>query len=273
MIKDITLGQFFPGNSLIHRFDPGMKLIMTVVWLVALFFANSAVSYALVIASVFTVMALSRVPLKMYFKSIKPLLFIIIFTALINLMYSSEGDTVLFRFWIVSVSAEGIIHAVKIAIRIVLIVFVTSVLTYTTSPVSLAGGLEKLLSPLTNIKIPVHEFSMMMTIALRFIPTLLDETDKIMSAQKARGTDFESGGLIKRARAVIPIIIPLFVSAFRRAEELATAMESRCYSADSTNRTHLIRYKAGVKDFVSLGISAVLLAATILLNHILIFGF
>ena len=223
MIKDITLGQFFPGNSVIHKLDPRMKLILVVFYIVILFVMKSALSYLLATVFTLVLMILSKISFKTYFKGLKPLLIIVIITGIINLFYG-KGDP-LVQFWVFKITADGILNASKMILRIALLVISTAMLTYTTSPVLLTGGLEQLLSPLKVIKVPVHEFSMMITIALRFIPTLTEETDKIISAQKARGADFESGNLLKRVKAIVPIIIPLFISSFRRADELAVAME------------------------------------------------
>ncbi|HAN44590.1 MAG TPA: transporter, partial [Ruminococcaceae bacterium] len=223
MLKDITIGQYFPGHSVIHKIDPRMKIILTLVFVIMLFIAKNATG--LIIGTVFILVSylLSRVPLKMIFRSLKPVMPIVLFTALLN-MFFVEGR-VLYKIWIIKITYEGIMLAVLMSFRIVLLIAGTSLLTYTTSPITLTDGIERLLSPLKKINMPVHELAMMMTIALRFIPTLIEETDKIMSAQKARGADLETGGLIQRSKALIPILIPLFVSAFRRADELALAME------------------------------------------------
>lgn len=241
MLKDITLGQYFPGNTVIHRLDPRTKLLLTVVYIVALFLAKWFVSYGVMLAFLVTVVAISRIRLRALFKGLKPLLIIIIFTAVINLFYSS-GE-VLVEFWIFKITKEGIINAFFLVLRIMMLVMGTFLLTYTTSPIALTDGLESLLSPLKKIRFPVHELAMMMSIALRFIPTLIEETDKIISAQKARGADFETGNIFRRAKALVPILVPLFVSAFRRADELATAMECRCYhGGDGRTKLKQLRY-------------------------------
>ena len=227
MLKDITLGQYFPGNTPVHRLDPRTKLLMVIVYIVALFLAKWWVSYGLMLAFLITVVAISRIRPKALFKGLKPLLIIMIFTALLNLFYT-DGE-VLAQFWIFRITREGIVQATFLVLRIMMLVAGTFLLTYTTSPIALTDGLESLLSPLKKLHFPVHELAMMMSIALRFIPTLIEETDKIISAQKARGADFETGNIFRRAKALIPILVPLFVSAFRRADELATAMECRCY--------------------------------------------
>lgn len=265
MIKDITLGQFFPGNSVIHKLDPRMKLILVVFYIVILFVMKSALSYLLATVFTLVLMILSKISFKTYFKGLKPLLIIVIITGIINLFYG-KGDP-LVQFWVFKITADGILNASKMILRIALLVISTAMLTYTTSPVLLTGGLEQLLSPLKVIKVPVHEFSMMITIALRFIPTLTEETDKIISAQKARGADFESGNLLKRVKAIVPIIIPLFISSFRRADELAVAMECRCYTGDGKNRTRLIKYSFRFRDYAAFLLICAFLAGVIVLNR------
>ena len=265
MIKDITLGQFFPGNSVIHKLDPRMKLILVVFYIVILFVMKSALSYLLATMFTLTLMILSKISFKTYFKGLKPLLIIVIITGIINLFYG-KGDP-LVQFWVFKITADGILNASKMILRIALLVISTAMLTYTTSPVLLTGGLEQLLSPLKVIKVPVHEFSMMITIALRFIPTLTEETDKIISAQKVRGADFESGNLLKRVKAIVPIIIPLFISSFRRADELAVAMECRCYTGDGKNRTRLTKYSFRFRDYVAFLLVCAFLAGVIVLNR------
>lgn len=227
-LKDITLGQYFPGNSIVHRLDPRTKLIAVVLYIVALFLAKSFVTYGIMFLLLAVSIAVSKVPVKSIFRGMKPVVFIVIFTAILNLFYT-PGDTVLVRFWIFTITLEGVFNAFFMVVRILMLIAGTFLLTYTTSPILLTDGLENLLGPLKKIHVPVHELAMIMSIALRFIPTLIEETDKIMSAQKARGADFESGNIIQKAKALIPILVPLFISAFRRADELATAMECRCY--------------------------------------------
>ena len=227
MLKDITLGQYFPGNSVIHRLDPRAKLVILVIYIVALFLAVSWLSYGLMLAFLLTCIAISGIPAKSFVRGMKPLIMILVFTGVLNLFFT-QGETVLVSFFGITITLEGLVRAVFMVIRILMLITCTFLLTYTTSPISLTDGLEALLSPLKKIKVPVHELSMMMCIALRFIPTLIEETDKIMSAQKARGADFETGKLTERVKALVPILVPLFVSAFRRADELATAMEGRC---------------------------------------------
>jgi energy-coupling factor transport system permease protein len=261
MLKDITLGQYFPGRSPIHRMDPRTKLLMLVLYIVAIFMSGRLLPFALCAAGLFLAVGLSRIPPKLILKSLKPLVIIIVFTGLLNILYT-PGRT-LVSFWILNITVEGIQTAATMITRILLLVASSSLLTYTTSPMSLTDALENLLAPLKKVKVPVHEFAMMMSIALRFIPTLIEETDKIMSAQKARGADFESGNLLKRAKAMIPLLVPLFVSAFRRAGELAMAMEARCYHGGE-GRTRLRILKYTLNDLWALLITAATLVITIL---------
>lgn len=265
MLKDITLGQFFPGNSPIHRLDPRTKLILLVMYIVALFCAASWVSYGLVLVFLAVVIKVSTIPLKSIVRGMKPLVVILVFTGVLNL-FLTTGDTVLVHFWIITITKEGLIRAVFMVSRILMLISGTFLLTYTTSPISLTDGLESLLGPLKAIRVPVHELSMMMCIALRFIPTLIEETDKIMSAQKARGADFENGSLMQRVKALVPILVPLFISAFRRADELATAMECRCYQGgDGRTKMKLLRYN--YRDLIAFCIGAALIAAVSILAN------
>ena len=263
MLKDITLGQYFPGKSPVHRLDPRTKLIILVGYIVALFVAGNWASYCLCLTFLAVSIAVSTIPLKSIVRGLKPLMVILIFTGVLNLLFT-EGEHELVQFWKITITLEGVIRAVFMVSRILMLISATFLLTYTTSPISLTDGLESLLRPLQVIRVPVHELSMMMCIALRFIPTLIEETDKIMSAQKARGADFETGSLMKRVKALVPILVPLFISAFRRADELATAMECRCYQG-GTGRTKmkLLRYHRG--DLVAFGIFVLLLAGVITL--------
>ena len=241
MLKDITLGQYFPGNSPIHRMDPRTKLLALILYIVTIFIADGLIPYIICAAGLVAVIRISRIPLKLIMKSLKPIVIIIIFTGALNILYTP--GTELFRLWIFRVTVEGIRTAITMIVRILLLVAATSLLTYTTSPMALTDGLESLLSPLKKLHVPVHEFSMMMSIALRFIPTLIEETDKIMSAQKARGADFESGNIFQRAKALVPVLVPLYISAFRRADELACAMECRLYhGGEHRTRLHSLRY-------------------------------
>ncbi len=265
MLKDVTLGQFFPGNTVVHRLDPRTKLILVVVYIAALFTAKGIVGYALVFAFLAAAFLLSKIRPSVVLKGMKPLIFIICFTGFLNLFYT-QGEPLL-HIWVLTVTKEGVRAALFMILRILMLVTGTFMLTYTTSPIALTDGLELLLSPLKRIKVPVHELSMMMCIALRFIPTLIDETDKIMSAQKARGADFETGNLFHRAKALIPILVPLFVSAFRRADELAVAMECRCYQGgEGRTRMKQLRYQR--RDHLALLLGLALLAAVIILRAI-----
>ena len=264
MLKDVTLGQFFPGKSVIHRLDPRTKLLILVGYIVALFLAVSWLSYGVVFAFLAVCIVISGVPVKSFFKGLKPLMFILIFTGILNLFFTQD-ETVLVHFWKITITLEGVIRAFFMIFRIMLLVTGTFLLTYTTSPIALTDGLESLLSPLKKIKLPVHELSMMMCIALRFIPTLIEETDKIMSAQKARGADFESGNLMQRVKALVPILVPLFISAFRRADELATAMECRCYQGgDGRTKMKLLRMRSW--DYGSFLVGAVMIAGVCVLR-------
>ncbi|MDD7312284.1 MAG: energy-coupling factor transporter transmembrane component T [Clostridia bacterium] len=241
MLKDITLGQYFPGNSPIHRMDPRTKLLALILYIITIFIADGLIPYVICAAGLAAVIRVSRIPLKLIMKALKPIVIIIIFTGALNILYTP--GTELFRLWIFRVTVEGIRTAITMIVRILLLVASTSLLTYTTSPMALTDGLESLLGPLKKFHVPVHEFSMMMSIALRFIPTLIEETDKIMSAQKARGADFESGNIFQRAKALVPVLVPLFISAFRRADELACAMECRLYhGGEHRTRLHSLRY-------------------------------
>lgn len=263
MLKDITLGQYFPGKSFIHRLDPRAKLILTVAYIVTLFIASSWVSYGVMLAFLAASIKISKIPPKSFLRGMKPLVFILIFTGVLNLFYT-DGGVVLVQIGSLSITTEGIKHAVFMLIRILMLVSCTFLLTYTTSPISLTDGLETLMNPLKKIHVPVHELAMMMSIALPFIPTLIEETDKIMNAQKARGADFETGNLIQRAKALIPVLVPLFISAFRRADELATAMECRCYQGgEGRTKMKLLRFARG--DFQAFGGCALVFAVVIAL--------
>ena len=264
MLKDITLGQYFPGQSVIHRLDPRTKLTMLVVYIVALFLAEGWVSYGLVFLFLAVVIRLSTIPLKSILRGMKPLVMILIFTGVLNLFFTQDGE-VLVKFWVLTVTSGGLSRALMMIARILMLISGTFLLTYTTSPIALTDGLEALMNPLKKVGVPVHELSMMMCIALRFIPTLIEETDKIMSAQKARGADFESGSLTDRAKALIPILVPLFISAFRRADELATAMECRCYQGGE-GRTKMKQLHYHREDFLSYCAGAVLLVTVIVLK-------
>src|SRR5690554_831253 len=249
MIKDITIGQYFPGDTFIHRLDPRIKIIIIALFIVTLFFINNFYPYILVLGFILTAVHLSKVPLKFILKGIKPLMFIILITFFINI-FMTKGE-VLFYIGPLVVTKEGLRQAIFMAMRLVFLITGTSLLTLTTSPIALTDGIEKLLSPFKKIGLPAHELAMMMTIALRFIPTLLEETDKIMKAQMARGADFESGNILRRAKNLVPLLVPLFINAFRRADELATAMEARCYRGGE-GRTRLNELKFRSRDYVVL---------------------
>ena len=265
MLKDITLGQYFPGDSVIHHLDPRTKLIMLVVYIVALFMASGWISYALMAAFLIAVIKISTIPPKSIVRGMKPLVLILVFTGVLNLFFTTGEGEPLVDFWIITIYAEGLERAIFMVIRILLLIAGTFLLTYTTSPISLTDGLESLMGPLKKIGVPVHELSMMMCIALRFIPTLIEETDKIMSAQKARGADFESGSLMDKAKALVPILVPLFISAFRRADELTTAMECRCYQGgDGRTKMKLLRYRRW--DFEAFGVGAGLIVLVCVLR-------
>lgn len=244
MLKDITLGQFFPGNSILHRLDPRIKILLMLAFVVLVFFAKTIWSFAYLAFLMFFLIFASGISVSVILKGLKPILFISIFTAVINLFWTS-GSVPLFEFYFVRIYREGIWRALFMIVRIVALVAGTSILlTYTTSPMDLTDALERLLSPLKKLRVPVHEFSMMMSLALRFVPTLIEETEKIIAAQKARGADFETGSLLHRAKALIPILIPLFVSAFSRATDLAVAMECRCYhGAEGRTRMRVMKLR------------------------------
>ena len=264
-LKDITLGQFFPGTSPIHKLDARTKILLSGIYIVGLFLCSNLIAYALAFALLALVVKLSGISPRMLQRSLKPLVVILAFTCLLNVFYTP--GTVLVQLWIFRITKEGIFQALYMLLRIVLLVASTSMLTYTTSPINLTDGFERLLSPLKKFGVPVHEFSMMMSLALRFIPTLIEETDKIMSAQKSRGADFETGSLLDRARALIPVLVPLFVSAFRRADELATAMECRLYHGGA-GRTKLHTPKMVQSDRNALVCGAAFMAAVIVLRVI-----
>ncbi|MGN0629590.1 MAG: energy-coupling factor transporter transmembrane component T family protein [Oscillospiraceae bacterium] len=266
MLKDITFGQYFPGDSVLHRMDPRMKLILTVAYIALLFVADGMIPLLFGAAFVVLAYALSKLSWKLVLRCIKPIIPIVVFTAVLNIFFI--GGEPLFEWGFIKISDRGLLTAALMCVRIVSLIAGSSLLTYTTTPIALTDGLERLLKPLTKIKVPVHELSMMMTIALRFIPTLIDETGKIISAQKARGADMDSGNAIQKAKALVPILIPLFVSAFRRADELALAMECRCYRGGE-GRTRLKQLKMAGRDWAAVGVVALFYAGVILLN---IFG-
>lgn len=248
MIRDITLGQYYPGNSVIHRLDPRVKIIGTLIYIIALFVINRFVGFAVALICLGTVIKVSKVPLKFMLRGLKPIFFIIIFTFVLN-MFMVKGE-VIAKLWIFEISKEGLYQATFMAIRLVFLIIGSSLLTLTTTPINLTDGIEHLLKPFSKIGLPSHELAMMMTIALRFIPTLLEETDKIMKAQQARGADFESGNILHRAKQLIPILVPLFISAFRIAQDMAMAMEARCYNGGD-NRTRMNSMKYSKDDVVA----------------------
>ena len=262
MLRDITLGQYFPGDTVAHRLDPRTKILLVIIFIVGLFNAVGWFSYAFVFMITGLCMLVSKIKPKTALKGLKPVIFIIVLTALLNL-FVSDGTPIIEG---IGITWEGLAKAVMMTVRIILLIVGTFLLTYTTSPMSLTDGLEMLLNPLKKIKVPVHEMAMMMSMALRFIPTLIEETDKIMSAQKARGADFETGGLVQRAKALLPILIPLIISAFRRAEDLAVAMESRCYHGGE-GRTRMKQMKMHGIDWIALLFGAAFLAAIFVMKH------
>lgn len=267
MLKDITLGQYFPIDSFLHKLDPRTKILIFILDIVAIFMAQTVESYAVMILFTVIVMLISKVPVKMYLKGLKPILYIIVFTALLNLFLTDGEDLPIFGYSI-GITIEGAIVAAKMAIRLVLLIIGSSALTYTTSPMALTDGIEKLLKPLSKIGFPTHELAMMMSIAIKFIPTLIEETDKIIKAQQARGASFDTGSIFKRAKALIPMLVPLFISAFRRADELAVAMESRCYTGGD-GRTRLKEIRFSHKDLAGAICFLMFFACVILLDFIL----
>ena len=253
MLRDITIGQHFPGNSLVHRFDPRLKLVLTIAYIVLLFAASNPLGLTLSILFLGVMYKVAKIPVKMIGKSLKPILPIVLFTAVLNLFFvSGEGDP-LVHFWFLTIYAEGVRYAVLMAVRVMALIAGTSLLTYTTSPIVLTDAIEQLLKPLGKLHFPVHELAMMMSIALRFIPTLIEETDKIMNAQKARGAQLDTGKMTDRVKALVPVLIPLFISAFRRADELAMAMECRCYRG-GTGRTRLKVLRCEKQDYIDLAV-------------------
>ena len=265
MLKDITLGQYFPGTTVAHKLDPRTKILLVVLYIVALFCAKGVLSYALMALCLAVCVRISKVGIKQLVRGLKPVLFIIIFTGILNLFFT-PGDRYLVEVGFLRISDTRLKNAVFMVLRVMMLIMGTFLMTYTTSPISLTDGLERLLNGLKRFHVPVHELAMMMSIALRFIPTLIEETDKIMSAQKARGADFESGNIIQKAKALIPILVPLFISAFRRADELATAMECRCYhGGEGRTKLHVLKYER--RDDIALTIGGLVLAAVLVLRR------
>lgn len=268
MIKDITIGQYIPGDSLLHKADPRTKIFLSFIMMVFIFMINSYWGYLLL--TIFTMLTIvsANIPVKFVLKGLKPILLIVVIAGIINMF--TIGDTPIFKLGFLVMTYEGVNAAITMAIRLSLLVVTASLLTYTTTPMTLTDGIEKLLAPLNRIKVPVHEIAMMMTIALRFIPTLLEETDKIIKAQSSRGADFDEGNIVARAKSFIPILIPLFISAFRRADELATAMEARCYRG-SEGRTRMKQIKYTKNDILIAAIAIVFMAGVLILQNIKLF--
>lgn len=271
MFKDIIIGQYIPGDSFIHRMDPRVKIMLALVFIVLLFSVSGFFPYALITLFVVYIVFGCGVPVKMFLKGLKPMAFILAFTVILNL-FMTDGEAIvtikLFGDFALSITKEGIYAAIALFVRLLYLITGTSVLTLTTTPLSLTDGIESLLKPFEKIKVPAHEIAMMMSIAMRFIPTLAEETDKIMKAQMARGADFQSGNIIRRAKALIPLLVPLFVSAFRRADELATAMEARCYHGGE-GRTKMKQMRMKKVDFMGIAVFVLLFAAAVTLNIIL----
>ena len=262
MLRDITIGQHFPGNSVVHRCDPRLKIIATIAYIIVLFMASNPLGIALSLALLALLYKVAQIPIKLIVKSLKPIVPIVLFTAVLNLFFITGEGEPLVHFGFIHIYREGVSYAVLMAVRIVALIAGTSLLTYTTSPIVLTDAIEALLKPFAKLHLPVHELAMMMTIALRFIPTLLEEADKIMKAQQARGADFESGNIIRRAKSLIPILVPLFVSAFRIAQDLALAMEARCYRGGE-NRTRMSGMKFAKRDYAAIVMMVAFLAVII----------
>lgn len=263
MLRDITIGQYYPADSKVHELDPRTKILLTFVYIISIFMVDTFVGYVFLFLALAAAIKLTKVPFKFMIKGLKGILFILIFTAVLNVFFT-RGEHIITEWWIFTLSVEGIILAIEMAVRLVLLIIGTSILTLTTTPIQLTDGIESLLKPFEKIGIPAHEIAMMMSISLRFIPILLEETDKIMKAQMARGADFESGNLIARAKAMIPIMVPLFISAFRRADELAMAMEARCYRG-GVGRTRMNSLAYEKLDFYAFGVATIYLIVAILL--------
>ncbi|BBB91392.1 MAG TPA: energy-coupling factor transporter transmembrane component T [Methylomusa anaerophila] len=265
MLKDITLGQYFPGRSYIHRLDPRTKILAVIAYIGSVFLAENYLAYAILTAFAAFVVLVSAIPFRLVLRSIKPLWIIVVLTLLIH-VFSTPGN-VLYHLGPLTATAEGVRQGIMMSLRLVLLITVSSLLTFTTSPISLTDGIERLLNPFRRLGLPAHELAMMMTIALRFIPTLLEEADRIMKAQMARGADFGSGNILKRAQSLIPLLVPLFISAFRRADELAVAMEARCYRGGE-NRTRMKELKISAGDWIAGGMLALLVAILFVLKYI-----
>ena len=267
MLRDITIGQHFPGNSPVHRMDPRVKIILTIAYIVMLFVGSNPLGLAISTVFLALLYTVSKIPIKLIARSIKPIIPIILFTAVFNLLLLTGDGEPLVSWWIFRIYPEGIRYTIIMAVRIICLIAGTSLLTYTTSPIVLTDAIERLMYPLSRLHLPVHELAMMMTIALRFIPTLIEETDKIISAQKARGADFETGNLLRRAKALVPILVPLFLSAIRRADELATAMECRCYhGGEGRTKLHVLRYQK--RDFLCILLTTLITAAVVIISRL-----
>lgn len=264
-MKGITIGQFFPGDSFLHKLDPRTKLLLTLLLIVIVFVSQGFVGFAVILAFIGIATKASGIKLKVILRGLKPIFFIVCFTFVLNVFFQGSGNEI-FRLGFIRITDDGLRMAIFLAVRLILLVVCSQLLTLTTSPIALTDGLESLMNPLKKIHFPAHEIAMMMSIALRFIPTLMDEADKIMKAQKARGADFESGSLIQKAKAMVPLLVPLFVGSFRRAEELALAMEARCYRG-GVGRTRMRQLKFGYRDAIAIGIMLALLAIVIVLNY------
>ena len=266
MLRDITLGQYYPGNSRIHMIDPRVKIISTFIYIISLFLVKDFFGFAVEIVFLGLVIIISGVPLNFILKGLKPIFLIIIFTFTVN-MFMTKGK-IIAEFWFLTITEEGLYNAFFMGLRLILLIIGSSLLTLTTKPISLTDGIERLLSPFRVVGVPAHELAMMMTIALRFIPTLLEETDKIMKAQMARGADFESGNLLRRAKSLIPLLVPLFISAFRIAQDLAMAMEARCYRGGDA-RTRMNAMVLKIRDYIAGFIMLAFLCIIILQSYFL----
>ncbi|HIW55568.1 MAG TPA: energy-coupling factor transporter transmembrane protein EcfT [Firmicutes bacterium] len=266
MFRDVAFGQYYPGDSFLHKMDARVKMVLSLVYLICIFFIQSFFGFGVIFVLLALIVAVSRVPVRSVLKSIKPILILLIFTTLLNLFFNLEGET-LVQWWIFRITTGGLIFSAKMILRLVLLVMGMSMLTLTTTPVDLTAAIESLLKPLNVVHFPVHELAFIMSIALRLIPSIMEETDRIIRAQKARGADFESGNIFKRAKAFIPILIPMFIGAFKRAEELAVAMDARCYKG-AKGRTKMKILKCGWRDAVGAVVLVLFFAAVITLNYL-----
>lgn len=267
MLKDITIGQYLPGESFTHKLDPRTKIIISLLFIISLFVINKFVGYVFIIAFLSLVIFNAKIPLEFILKGLKPILFLILLTGVLNIfMVQGTDQTLIFQLGFIKIYEEGLSTAAFMALRLIFLIVGTSILTLTTSPIELTDGIERLLRPIG--KTLAHELAMMMTIALRFIPTLMEETDKIMKAQKARGADFETGNIVQKAKSLIPLLVPLFISSFRRADELAMAMEARCYRG-GTGRTRLKELKYSIRDLIAYGVFAIVLIASFVVRFVL----